>query len=230
MRLNTFTLFIFLLYPFSTISAQSSDRGNWLCYFGNQAINKKWNWHNEIQHRNYNFLGDLEQLVFRTGLGYNLTENNNNILAGYGFIHSERYISGTNEKKGSNEHRLYQQYITRHAIKRFFIQHRYRFEQRFLPDDFKLRLRYFISLNVPINHKVLSKNTWYLSAYNEIFLQPKTTVYDRNRLYGALGYVISTSIRAELGYMTQLLESPGKNRSQLQLVLFNLIPIFKLEK
>jgi hypothetical protein len=71
------------------INAQNSGVGNWFIYFGNQRINKRWNWWNELQYRNYNFIGDLRQLVFRTGLGYNLTENNNNVLLGYAFVYSE---------------------------------------------------------------------------------------------------------------------------------------------
>ena len=68
----------------STVYAQKSDTGNWFIYFGNQSINKKFNWWNEVQYRNYNFAGDLQQLLLSTGIGYNLTENNNNnVLLGY---------------------------------------------------------------------------------------------------------------------------------------------------
>jgi hypothetical protein len=92
--------------------SQKTNVGNWFIYFGNQAINKKWNWYNEIQYRNYNFVGDLQQLILRTGIGYNLTENNNNILLGYGFINAQKYVADTETKVGTNEHRLYQQFIT----------------------------------------------------------------------------------------------------------------------
>lgn len=62
-----------------------------MIYFGNNKLNEKFNIHNEVQYRNYNAVGDLEQLLLRTGLGYNLTPNNNNLLLGYGFIRSENY-------------------------------------------------------------------------------------------------------------------------------------------
>jgi len=68
--------------------AQESAIGNWLMYLGNQKINNRWNWHHEIQYRNYNFVGDLEQLLLRTGIGYNLSANNNNLLLGYTYIHT----------------------------------------------------------------------------------------------------------------------------------------------
>jgi len=64
-------LIIFLcLAPFLGFG-QSSDFGNWYIYLGNKKINSRWNWHNEVQYRNYNLGGDLEQLLLRTGIGYN---------------------------------------------------------------------------------------------------------------------------------------------------------------
>ena len=73
-----------------------NDVGNWLIYIGNKDLNSSLNWHHEIQHRNYNIFGELEQLLLRTGIGYNLKENNN-ILLGYGFIDSRSRIEGTKE-------------------------------------------------------------------------------------------------------------------------------------
>ena len=121
-----FSLLIFFLLLTINISAQKSNVGNWFVYLGNQKINNQWNWHNELQYRNFNFLGDLNQLLLRTGIGYNLTENNNNILLGYGFINSQKYISDSNEKVGTNEHRIYQQFITKQSFDKVFLQHRYR--------------------------------------------------------------------------------------------------------
>ena len=81
--MRKFFIITILLTVFAAkVFAQQSDTGNWFIYFGNQPINKKWNLHNEVQYRNYNIAGDLQQLLLRTVIGYNLTENNNNILLG----------------------------------------------------------------------------------------------------------------------------------------------------
>ena len=221
MKISAMVIFYLLLISFKTI-AQKSGVGNWFIYFGNQKINNKWNWHNEVQYRNYNFAGDLQQLLLRTGIGYNLTENNNNVLLGYAFIHSQNYVAGSNDKVSTNEHRIYQQFITRQNFGRVFLQHRYRIEERFLPDNFKMRFRYFLSANVPINNKKMDKNTLYASAYNEIFINNKSPVFDRNRIYGGLGFVINKNLRIETGYMSQILEK--SNRGQFQIIFFNNIP------
>lgn len=102
-------LTILLVLPAFT-NAQESNLGNWLIYIGNKKLDSKWNIHNEVQYRNYNIVGDLEQLLLRTGVGYNLSENNNNILLGYGYILSENYIGETDDKVSVNEHRIFQQF------------------------------------------------------------------------------------------------------------------------
>ncbi|MCB0450348.1 MAG: DUF2490 domain-containing protein [Confluentibacter sp.] len=216
MKKNYFLLA--LLWPMLSIG-QDSNFGNWLIYFGNKKIDAKWNWHHEVQYRNYNAIGDLEQLLLRTGIGYNLTENNNNVLLGYGYILSENYIAASNNKNAVNEHRIYQQFITRQQINRVGIQHRYRFEQRFVEDDFKLRFRYFLGFNIPLNNAEIVDKTLYLSTYNEIFLNTKNNVFDRNRLYSGLGYRLSPSLKFEIGYMNQFLANKT-NRDQLNLITF----------
>jgi hypothetical protein len=212
-------IFLFLIILPGTLLSQNSNIGNWLIYFGDKKIKADWNWHHEVQHRNYNGIGDLEQLLLRTGIGYNLTDNNNNLLLGYAYIHSQNYTSASEDKFEINEHRIYQQFITRQNFGRVFIQHRYRFEQRFFADDFRLRFRYFLVLNVPINNKSMLDETFYLSFYNEIFLNPEeNNVFDRNRLYGGLGFKINDKVRVEAGYMNQFLTNA--DRDQINIITF----------
>lgn len=216
LNLKIAMLALVLALPFIGFS-QDSNLGNWLVYIGNKKLNSKWNLHNEVQYRNYNAVGDLEQLLLRTGIGYNLSENNN-VLLGYGFISSENYIANTENKKSVNEHRIFQQYITKQNVGKVKISHRYRFEQRFVEDDFKLRFRYFLSLNIPLVKIDSGKSPLYLSAYNEIFLNSKSAIFDRNRVYGGFGYNINKNIRLELGYMNQFFEK--SSRDQINVITF----------
>lgn len=217
MKKVVFFLFVCL---FSTnVFSHDSDLGNWLIYFGNKKINQRWDIHHEAQYRNYNAIGDMEQLLLRTGIGYNLSENNNNVLFGYGFIRSQNYIDDTDDKVTIDEHRIFQQFITKQNFGRFYLLHRYRFEQRWIENqDFKLRFRYFIVLNVPINNSKMTDNTFYLSSYNEIFLNNGDNTFDRNRLYGGLGYKLNNFARFELGYMNQYLSN--FSRDQVNIITF----------
>ncbi len=200
------------------VYSQESDLGNWMIYIGNKKLEKGFNIHNEIQYRNYNAIGDLEQLLIRTGVGYNLTENNNNILLGYGYILSENYINDTDEKKSVEEHRIFQQFTTKQNSGKVGISHRYRVEERFVESDFKMRFRYFLGLKIPLQNKEEEINSFYLSAYNEVFLNAESSVFDRNRVYGGLGYQFSKDLKFELGYMNQFFES--SSRDQINLIAF----------
>lgn len=207
-----------MLFAPLLLLGQESDIGNWLIYIGDKKINERFNWHHEVQYRSFNFIGDTEQLLLRTGLGYNLSENNNNILLGYGFIYSEPYVKNTDVKTNNTENRIYQQFITKQAFGRLSLLHRYRFEQRFLDNDFKLRLRYFLALNLALNHTELSDKTFYLSAYNEIFVNTEQNYFDRNRLYGGMGYKFSKNIKIEIGVMNQTTATDSRN--QLNILTF----------
>jgi len=211
---NQLLIILFLINIFS-VKSQESSIGNWLIYFGNKDLNSSFNWHHEIQHRNYNILGELEQLLVRTGLGYNVNENNN-ILLGYGFIDSRNKAKESNEILKVNEHRIYQQFISKQVIGKIKIQHRYRFEQRFIEDDFKLRYRYFLSLNIPL---LKTNKKYYISAYNEIFIDAsQENSFDRNRIYGGLGYQLNSNIKLELGYMNQIFKN--SSRDQFNVICF----------
>lgn len=224
-KLKLYFILISVILLTQTSFAQKNDVGNWFLYFGSQKINKNFNWHNEVQYRNYNFAGDLQQLLLRTGIGYNLSENNNNLLLGYGFIHSENYISDLDEKIGNNEHRIYQQFITKQTFGRINLQHRYRVEERFLASDFQVRFRYFLSLNIPLNNPTLTDKTFYASAYNEVFIKDQAPSYDRNRIYAGAGYVINKNFKVELGFMNQATQ--GNHRNQFQIMFFNNLPFGK---
>jgi len=211
---NQLIIILFLINIFS-VKSQENNFGNWLIYLGNKELNSSLNWHHEIQHRNYNILGELEQLLVRTGLGYNVNENNN-ILLGYGFIDSRNIAIESNEILKVNEHRIYQQFISKQAIGKIKIQHRYRFEQRFIEDDFKLRYRYFLSLNIPL---LKTNKKYYISAYNEIFINAsQENTFDRNRIYGGLGYQLNSNIKLELGYMNQIFNT--SSRDQVNVICF----------
>tara|TARA_B100000809_G_scaffold266838_1_gene332056 strand:- start:491 stop:1153 length:663 start_codon:yes stop_codon:yes gene_type:complete len=214
-KIKIAALIIGLMLP---ISAQSQDSnfGNWLIYIGNKKLNSNWNLHNEVQYRNYNAIGDLEQLLLRTGLGYTFNEDKNNVLLGYGYILSENYLDNNTDQISVNEHRIFQQFISKQNIGIVSLQHRYRFEQRFVESDFKMRLRYFLGFNIPITKK--ENNNLYFSAYNEIFLNTESKVFDRNRVYGGIGYHINENIRLEAGYMNQFFEK--SSRDQFNIITF----------
>ena len=154
----------------------------------------------------------MEQLLIRTGIGYNIGSKSN-LLVGYGYINSENYTGISNAQATVQEHRIYQQFITKQNIGTVALQHRYRFEQRFIEGDFRTRFRYFLGINIPFK-----ESNYYTSFYNEIFLNGDGNVFDRNRIYSGIGYRFNSKVRFEFGYMSQVFQ--GFSRDQLNFMTF----------
>lgn len=223
--MKRFLLVLLLLLPVFILFAQENKMGNWLMYFGNHDINKNWTLNNDIQYRSFNALGDLETFIVRIGISRNLTPNNNAISMGTTFVKSAPYTPGTNIKTDRFEFRIFQQFIAKQQFHRFYLQHRFRFEERFIDDGIKTRLRYFAGLNLPINKKTMLPKVFYLSLYNEIFLNTSNKLFDRTRIYGAVGNQLTKSLKLEMGLMRQVYQKNG--RTQFQIAFFNNLPLHK---
>lgn len=226
MKMNTILVKSLFLLPTLAIFclplyAQTSKTGAWYMYFGNARFkNSPLSLHLEAQYRNHNLIGDLEQLLLRGGLQYNLKDNAATFTAGYGFIRSEP--EGPDNTAFTVENRLYQEALLRQPLGRVRLMHRFRYEQRFIRDqDFRTRYRYTLFINTPLNQKTMSKNALYLALYDEIFINGQKInngpLFDRNRLYGALGYMIGNRLGIQAGYMVQSLENSSKGQLQLSL-------------
>jgi hypothetical protein len=183
-----------------------------------QKINNKWLLQSDVQYRLNQTPEQKSQLLLRAGLGYNLTEANNNILLGIAYIESN-LLEGDVTMPSTNEKRIYQQYLYKQKRNNLFITHRVRMEERFLADDFGLRSRYFLSLQKPLNGKLLNRRSIYASCFNELFLDIKNQKFDRNRFYAGIGFGVSNDIRLETGYLIQA--QKNNTKGQFQLIVYN---------
>ncbi len=200
-----------------SLFAQQNEFGNWLMYFGTNRISDDWSIHSEIQYRNHTIEPiNIEQLLLRTGLNHHVAKNAI-ITVGYAYVASHDFES---EQKApeSKEHRIFQQLILTNKVSRLKFEHRYRLEQRWVNDDFRNRIRYRLMLFLPLNKPEITKGTFFLGLYDEIFLNTERVFFDRNRLYGALGYQFNKSTQVQLGYLRQRVNDFGKDYLQVGLV------------
>ena len=195
---------IFSLVMSLTISGQSSKWQIWSSNFVNLHLSDRWYIQGDYQFRNLTERG-VGQILLRNGIAYNISAQSS-ILQGYALIINDPNVSSNGQKPVTSktlEHRLYQQFLHRHSSNHLLAIHRFRLEERFLNEDFQIRFRYFLNMNVPLNDRTLSPNAIYLSIYDEIFLNLDESPLDRNRLYMGMGYVFSPKIRMEMGLMAQ---------------------------
>ena len=211
---NYFLILLSFCFISNNLVAQNDKWGNWLMYFGTNKIANDWSIHSEIQYRNHTVAPtNIEQLLLRTGINYHLS-NTAVVTAGYGFIGSYVFESEQNEPE-VKEHRIFQQLILINKISRIKFEHRYRIEQRWSNSNYKNRLRYRLMAFVPLNKPTITKGTFFLGVYDEIFLNTKETFFDRNRLYGALGYQFNKTTQAQVGYLYQRVNAFGKSYLQV---------------
>lgn len=207
---------LLLLFPI-TLLAQEDKTGNWLMYFGTNKISDKLSVHTEVQYRNHTVTpNNIEQLLLRTGLNYHFTPNAI-VTAGYAFVSSYDFESEQNSAE-ITEHRIWEQFILTNNIGRVKFEHRYRIEQRWVNQNYKNRFRYRLMLFIPLNKSKIEKGSLFLGLYDEIFLNTKETYFDRNRLYGALGYQFNKLTSLQVGLMHQQTNTLGK--LYLQFALF----------
>jgi hypothetical protein len=199
--------------------------GAWYMYFWNTSFgDSKFGMQGDIQHRNWNVAGDLEQLLIRGGFTYKPNQSNIKLTLGYGNITSGQF-GGSDAT--SKEHRIYQEaLIPLNIDKKVFIVNRLRYEQRFVENqDFRTRYRYNLFVNIPLNGKSMGEGSVYLALYNELFLNGernigdnrKVKIFDRNRTYGALGFGLSKNLKLQVGYMHQATSGVKKGQAQFSL-------------
>jgi len=221
-----FTLLLFLLFINFNANAQVDENqlGGWYMYFWDTEFGEsKFGLQGDVQYRNWDMMGDLEQLLLRAGLTYSPNANLK-LTLGYANITSGAF-GDSNET--SSESRIYQEALLPHKISsRIYLKHRFRYEQRWVEDqDFRTRYRYNLFLNIPLNQPNLDKNSVYLAFYNEVFINGQSDIgngrsvdiFDRNRLYAALGYALKDNLKLQLGFMEQTSSNLSKGQLQLSL-------------
>jgi hypothetical protein len=87
-----------------------------------------------------------------------------------------------------------------------------------------MRFRYFLSLNYPLKTFTASNSLLYAAAYNEIFLNTESSVFDRNRLFGGIGWKLNNKLKFEVGYMNQFFENSGID--QINLITYFYLSLF----
>lgn len=215
-----------VLFHFSSF-AQVQQTG-WLASFNTFKIHPQWSLHFDAQLRSNDDLKKVQTLLLRPGINYHLNPQWV-ASAGYAFIPNRRTIGNLSQMFA--EHRTWQQLVYNQKISAVATAHRFRFEQRFLPqlafdfgelrkEDFQTayRLRYFIRNVLPLKKAPQFTAGPFVALQNEVFINVgnKGAVngrsFDQNRLYLAVGYRLPQSkIDLEAGYLNQYTE--GRNRA-----------------
>ena len=81
-----------------------------------------------------------------------------------------------------------------------------------------MRFRYRLMLFFPLNRPKIETGTMYLGVYDEIFINDKRNFFDRNRLYGGLGYQYADNLHFQVGVLRQEVQTISKTFLQFGLI------------
>lgn len=219
-RIGIFWFFLcFISVPSAFSQSPSGTIGNWTMLFNQTRVSDDWSIHTEFQFRSYEVEPNVEQLMIRAGVNYHVSDSAF-LTAGYAYIPTYAFDKAQ-DGLVTSENRVWQQFFMRNSVGRFFFEHRYRLEQRWIEtnsrDRYLNRVRYFLRVSIPINTKTIEEGTWFVSFYNELFMNIVQNPFDRNRLYGAIGYQFAPSANIQVGYMVQTVGAVTKPYFQLAL-------------
>lgn len=227
--LRKWMMVVFILTCSKPLLAQQKQFSGWLASFNTFRLNKKISLHFDGQWRSNDDLIHTQTLLLRPGLNLHLNKNTI-VTAGYAFI-SNRTVKN-NSSGYFTEHRLWQQLIAMQSFKKTAIQHRFRFEERFIPQTsvvnnelvkdktvFATRLRYFTRAVIPFTKSSSFSKGWFGSLQNEVFVNTSNAnasnnqFFDQNRAYASIGYRLAKTTDVELGYMNQYINGRTVNTS-----------------
>ena len=211
---------------------------NWYTYFGTAKINSKWAVPFDVQLRLRDGISDRGQLLMRGGLQYSLNKQNH-VLLGYAYVPTYNNTADS----WLPEHRIFEQYI--HKSKKVDMTHRFRLEQRWVgqPDPagehkpvtnwkYGNRTRYFNRTQLAIKHKEAT-TPFYVALQDEIFLnlwgnQISNLLFDQNRFLVAAGYQFNANLKADIGYMNQLIQVTSGAKTMNHILHLSVFHTFEL--
>lgn len=231
-----------------SLHSYAHNNNAWFMYFGDHKISSKIGIHLEAQWRRNDIVSNPQQLLLRTGLNYHLNAQIF-ITGGYCFVSTHPYGSFP-VKATFPEHRIWEQLQMKTQLQRIEWISRFRLEQRFSnlpvlntsnikyePGDavYTNRFRLLNRFSLPLQGKTISDKTFYLSAYDEFFINfgryVANNIFDQNRAYIALGYKVPKLGKIELGYMNQIIQkSDGikiENNHTLQVAIISNTDFYK---
>ncbi|WP_245581698.1 DUF2490 domain-containing protein [Rudanella lutea] len=174
---------------------------------------KHWGGFFEIQGRSYRPFQQFFYNELKGGVSYDLDRNFTFTLAGGRYATYD--YNDLSAGPLNTEKRLWEQLVINQYLDRLRFEHRYRIEQRWFQfrdgsDSFRSRIRYRLNVFLPLNNRKLTSKTFFLSSYDEIFLNPKGPAFERNRLYAGLGYQFDRNFTMQVGWVNQVNYTPAR--------------------
>ena len=217
-------LTILLSWSFYPAYADSlkNDFGLWTAVNINTPITKKFQSRFQMSPRWLDNSTNFNQLILHALLGYKFNEH---LSFFQGYAWSTLY-----RPNFTREQRPYQDLLITHNINKISLEHRFRFEERFLQDveGISLRARYKLKGTYPLD----KNEKWSLVLFDELFFNlnshskgPEVGL-DQNRIYIGINHKFNENISSDLGYQLQQLNPPRSSINRFNHFIFFYLNFF----
>lgn len=204
------------------VNAQDSKVGTWaiatVVMPGDSA--HRWGGYTELQMRTNGPFSQFQYYEAKIGVSYDIDKNFIALL-GTGTYHTFDYHD-VGAGATVNETRFWEQMTINQYLSRLKFEHRYRAEQRIVNDVYRNRFRYRLNMFIPLNNRKIVAKTWFISVFDEIFINNKAPNFERNRVSAALGYQFDKKWIVQAGWLNQTnftaSTNSGKNNVMLMLM------------
>lgn len=203
-----------LLLPFFLLSfpilGQNPENltGTWTELIGQNRISENWSIPTTVILQHYEVLDEFQFIILRSGITYKSPENIS-VSAGYDYFYSESFSEG----KIQWQHRAWQELTLGNNYSSFNIAQRYRLESIWSSHERKHELSNRLRYRLKVEHLLYKK--WYLTFFNETFLQFEKPYFNQNRLHLGIGNALHPDLKIELGYFKNHFERAHFDRIRL---------------
>lgn len=213
---------ICLVITYSSSNAQTDHSiGNWNSIILKGKISPRLSSMSEghIRSSSYDFKYDYFEV--KTGISYSITKNFIGLF-GVGLYNTYQPGGFFQTPAQQKEFRTWQELTLKQIYKRFNFEHRARLEQRFIPENYKNRLKYRLGLIVPVNKAEMIQGSVYLTVADELFIPQYGPTVEKNRFFAGAGYKMNENATLQIGCVSDTdyksHEYSVKNYLQLMLI------------
>jgi hypothetical protein len=195
-------LSLFLTFFAGALAAQSNALGTWNIFNFRYKLNNRWTLFSEGQVRSLGFYQDFHYHELTGGV---IFRPNKQLALTLAVGDYDTYREGGDfvRPKNNDELRIWPQLTFTQELGRVRLEHRYRSEQRFTLQGFRLRFRSRVGIWVPLNTRSPRDGTIFLNVSNELFFTTREAYFERNRFVAVLGRRFSERCTAHVGYVHQ---------------------------
>ena len=195
-------MFMLALLFCSIGKTQTPGLGTWNVLNAELSISDKWKLFTELQLRSQKFYGHFSYHEIKGGVSYDVTDKAS-ALIGVGQYVTYDPTGNFKSPVSNSEFRMWEQFTLTNNLDRLKLEHRYRAEQRFTSSGYRNRFRYRLNAIVPINKPKVEAKTFYVTAFDEIFLTDKQPYFERNRFFTGSGYTFNDLFTIQGGWLRQ---------------------------